>query len=101
MKRRPTKREALIGGFSLAASIALCVAAIQYRGYLSNIQHYGYLGCFIISTLAGGTILVPIPGVLVVFTLGGVLNPAVVGVAAGAGEAVGAVTAYLLSLVQI
>lgn len=95
MKRKPTKREAIIGGLSLAVTITLCVLIIQHRGYLDQIAKWGYLGCFIVNLFASGTVVVPGLGVLITFTLGGVLNPAIVGAVAGIGEATGAVGAYL------
>jgi membrane protein DedA with SNARE-associated domain len=39
--------------------------------------------------------VLPIPYVAVVFTMGGVLNPALVGAASGLGVSVGAITIYL------
>ena len=94
MKLKPTKREAIVGGLSLAITVALCVLIIQHRGYLAEIRRWGYLGCFIINMLASGTLATPGLGILVTFTLGGVLNPAIVGAVAGIGEATGAVGAY-------
>ena len=94
MKLKPTRREAIVGGLSLTITIALCIIIVQHRGYLGEIRNWGYLGCFIINTLASGTLAVPGLGILVTFTLGGVLNPAVVGAVAGIGEAIGAVGAY-------
>ena len=41
---------------------------------------YGYMGAFIVSFLAGVTVLVPVPSVFVVFTLGAVLNPIFIGI---------------------
>jgi membrane protein DedA with SNARE-associated domain len=95
VKRKPTKREAIIGGLSLAITITLCVLIIQHRGYLDQIAKWGYLGCFIVNLFASGTLVLPGLGVLITFTLGGVLNPAIVGAVAGIGEATGAVGAYL------
>ena len=94
MKRKPTKKEALIGGLSLTVTIALCILIIQHRGYLDRVTHWGYIGCFVINLLASGTVVLPGFGMLITFTLGGVLNPAIVGAVAGIGEALGAVSAY-------
>lgn len=94
MKLKPTKREALIGGLSLLITITLCILIIQHRGYLAEIRRWGYLGCFVINILASGTLAIPGLGILVTFTLGGVLNPAIVGAVAGIGEATGAAGAF-------
>lgn len=95
VKWKLTRREALTGGLALVATIALCVAAVYYRDFLLNIAQFGYLGCFIINIFAGSIIFVPVPGLLVIFTLGGVLNPAIVGAVGGLGEAIGSVLVYL------
>ena len=92
--RKPSKREALIGGISLAVTIALSVLIIQHRSYIEQMAHWGYLGCFVISVLTNGTFILPGFGIVFTFTLGGVLEPAVVGAVAGIGEAVGAIGAY-------
>jgi len=92
--RKPSKREALIGGISLAATIALSVLIIQHRSYIEQMAHWGYVGCFVISVLTNGTFILPGFGIVFTFTLGGVLEPAAVGAVAGIGEAVGAIGAY-------
>jgi len=93
-KIKPTKREAIIGGLFLSITIALCILVIQHRGFLDEIAKWGYLGCFVINILASGTLVLPGFGILITFTLGGVLNPAIVGAVAGFGETLGALTAY-------
>jgi len=93
--RKPTKREAIIGGISLAVTIALSLLIIQHRSYIDQIAEWGYFGCFFINVLASGTLVMPGFGLVLTFTLGGVLNPAIVGAVAGIGEATGAIGAYL------
>ena len=92
--RKPTKREAIIGGTSLAVTIVLSVIIINNRSYLNQIAEWGYLGCFFINVLTNGTFILPGFGIVITFTLGGVLNPAIVGAVAGIGEAIGATGAY-------
>jgi membrane protein YqaA with SNARE-associated domain len=75
--------------------IALAGAAIFFRDKVMNLESYGYLGAFLISILAAAIIIVPVPGVAVIFALGGILNPLFVGLAAGLGEAIGEFTGYL------
>ncbi len=89
------KSQYVIGGLAVALTIALCVVAVLYWEYIKNVSHYGYIGVFIISIFAGATVFVPIPGILVVFTMGSILHPAVVGVVSGLGEAVGSIGIYL------
>jgi membrane protein DedA with SNARE-associated domain len=92
--RKPTKREAIIGGISLAITVALSLFIIYQRSYIEQIAHWGYIGCFVINVLTAGTLVMPGFGLVLTFTLGGVLNPAIVGAVAGIGEAIGAVGAY-------
>jgi membrane protein DedA with SNARE-associated domain len=89
------KVEYIIGGLALALTIVLCVVVVLYWDYIRQAEQYGYFGVFLISVLAGVTVFVPIPGVLVVFTLGSVLNPTLVGIVSGLGEAVGSLGIYL------
>jgi len=93
--RKPTKREAIIGGISLAVTISLSLLILEHRGYIEQIAHWGYIGCFVISVLTNGTFMILSGfGIVATFTLGGVLNPAIVGAVAGIGEAIGAIGAY-------
>jgi len=92
--RKPTKREAIIGGISLVVTVALSLLIIQHRSYIEQIAQWGYLGCFVISVLTNGTFILPVFGNVITFSLGGVLNPAIVGAVAGIGEAIGATGAY-------
>lgn len=64
------------------------------RDVRSLASGYGYAGGFFVSIL-GGITIIPVPSLLVIFTLGGVLNPVYVGLVAGLGEAVGGITVYL------
>ncbi len=76
--------------------IAMAALAVVFREELRNLSQYGYLGAFVISVLSGGTVIVYVPGIPVIFTLGGILQyPFLVGIAAGLGEALGAFSFYL------
>jgi len=81
---------------SVLAVIGLAALAVIFREELEDFEEYGYLGAFFISILSGGTIIVYVPGVPVVFTLGGLVSlPFLVGIAAGLGEGLGAFTFYV------
>jgi membrane protein YqaA with SNARE-associated domain len=95
-KESSGKRQYLISGIALSITLALCITAVIYSSRLKEFEQYGYLGTFVINIFAGGTVVVPVPGVPVVFTLGGVLNPAIVGALAGIGEAIGSAVIYMI-----
>jgi membrane protein YqaA with SNARE-associated domain len=59
-------------------------------------QNYGYLGIFVIGFVAGSSVPVPISYLLMTFTLGGILNPAIIGLAGGLGAGIGGTLVYLL-----
>jgi len=56
---------------------------------------YGYPGIFLIALMANATVILPAPGVAVVFAMGSVFNPLGVAFAAGAGGTIGELTGYL------
>jgi len=94
-RRKFRKRDVLITTAALSITIVLCAAIIFYWEDISRAKNYGYLGVFIINIFAGSAALIPVPGIIVVFTLGSKLNPVLVGAAAGLGEAIGGLTIYL------
>jgi uncharacterized membrane protein YdjX (TVP38/TMEM64 family) len=56
---------------------------------------FGYPGIFLIALLANATILLPAPGLAIVYAMGAIFNPVGVGLAAGTGGAIGELSGYL------
>ena len=77
-------------------TVVLSVVAIMHREWIQGLATYGYLGVFLINLIASAALVVPGFGAVVVFTAGGLLNPFVVGAAAGLGEGIGALASYTL-----
>ena len=75
--------------------IALSIFIFTIRDQAEQLAIYGYPGIFVLSFLAYATVLLPAPGVALVFTLGSVFNPIGVAIAAGTGAAFGELTGYL------
>jgi membrane protein YqaA with SNARE-associated domain len=75
--------------------IALSIFVYTIRDRADELAIYGYPGIFIISFLAYATVLLPAPGVAVVFSMGSVFNPIGVALAAGTGAALGELSGYL------
>jgi membrane protein YqaA with SNARE-associated domain len=69
---------------------------IHYWQEIARLQNYGYAGMFVIAFVAGSSIPTPISYLLLTFTFGGILNPALVGVSAGVGAGAGGTLVYLL-----
>jgi uncharacterized membrane protein YdjX (TVP38/TMEM64 family) len=60
-----------------------------------KLESYGYLGTFLISVLANATVIIPAPGLVIVFSMGAKFNPLSVALAAGAGATIGELSGYL------
>ncbi|MBN2363704.1 VTT domain-containing protein [candidate division WOR-3 bacterium] len=76
--------------------VALSVLILIFRNRIEYLKDYGYAGLFLISVLSSASIILPVPGLFLVFTFGAVLNPVLVGVVSGVGSAAGEITGYLL-----
>ena len=80
---------------ALFVVVALSVFIFSIRDRASELAIYGYPGIFLLSFMAYATVLLPAPGVAVVFTMGSIFNPLGVALAAGTGAALGELTGYL------
>jgi membrane protein YqaA with SNARE-associated domain len=63
-------------------------------GWIQTAGHWGYLGAAVISFLSSATVILPAPGLAVVFSMGGVLNPVLLGILAGIGSGLGELSGY-------
>lgn len=99
MKKTPLK-DRLLPLLSLLFVIALSISLFYlYRTYpdiIRQLSRYGYLGIFVTSLTFNATVILPAGNILVVIAVGGILpSPIAVGIAAGAGAAIGESTGYL------
>ncbi len=95
--RKVLGKKAYIPGIvGIVVTLLMAVAVVYFWEFVRGLETYGYFGVFVISVLGGATIIVPVPMLAVVFALGGVMKyPVLVGVAAGLGETLGALTIYM------
>jgi len=95
IKRRRWVRRHWISLTSIIAVIILSVV-IFFTGALGgDFEAYGYLGVFIIAILGASVLIVPVPHLPILFIMGSVLNPFLVGLMAGLGEPIGEIPAYM------
>lgn len=87
------KRYKPLAAVVLAMVITLAIFLLRER--LARFGVYGYPGIFLVSLSSSATIILPVPGLAVVFGMGAVLNPLLVGLAAGMGDALGELTGYM------
>ncbi len=86
----------ILGIVGMVLTILMAIAVVYFWQSVRQLEGYGVLGAFVISILGGATIIIPVPMLTVIFALGGVAkNTWLIGVAAGLGETVGALTIYM------
>ena len=86
----------VVGITAAVLTIVMAFAVVYFGEWVRALKGYGYMGAFLISILGGATIIIPVPMLAIVFALGGVMKYTwLVGLAAGLGETVGALTIYL------
>lgn len=96
----PEKKNNLRLTVARVASLIFVIAITIYIILLppdqaAKLESYGFVGIFLISILANATVLIPAPGLVIVFSMGKVFSPFLVGLAAGAGATIGELSGYL------
>ncbi len=84
-----------LGILTISLTLGLAIAVVFYWQSFQEQASFSYLGLFLVSTVGGATVFIPVPSLAVQFTMGAVLNPAVVGATAGFGSAIGGTLIYL------
>jgi membrane protein DedA with SNARE-associated domain len=80
---------------TIVGSVAVAVFLIYNWEYVIRLANGGYLGLFLISIIAGSPIPIPTPSMILTFTLGSLLNPVLVGIVSGLGNAIGYALFYM------
>lgn len=80
---------------ALIAVVAITLFIYSIRDRVEQFAGLGYPGIFLIALLANATILLPAPGVAVIYAMGAIFNPFGVGLAAGLGGTIGELSGYL------
>jgi membrane protein YqaA with SNARE-associated domain len=95
LKRLLKRWDFWVGMLAIGLTFGLAIAVVFYWQSFQEQSSYSYLGLFFVCVLGGATVLIPVPSLAVQFTMGAVLNPAVVGAIAGLGSAIGGTIIYL------
>ena len=87
----------LIIGRILALIIVIALTIFIYiiRDKADELAVYGYPGIFLIAFMTNATVLLPAPGIAVVFAMGAIFKPVYIALAAGTGGALGEISGYL------
>ena len=91
MKLTPTTE----GLMQIVIAAGIFAVVLLMSSQLKALEAWGYLGVFGISLLSAATIFLPAPGWATVIAMSTVLNPYLLGIAAGLGSGIGEITGYL------
>ena len=94
-KKSSNVKSNLLRVLSLLAVIAITVYIYNVRDHVKDFEQFGYAGVFLIALMANATVLLPAPGVAIIYAMGAVFNPLWVGLAAGTGGAIGELSGFL------
>jgi membrane protein DedA with SNARE-associated domain len=79
---------------SILFAVGITVLIFVFRDQVRELDELAYLGGFLAMLIGNATILLPVPGLIFVFALGGTLNPLLVALTAAPGAALGEFTGY-------
>ncbi len=85
----------VLRGTGLAGILLLSGIVAANRDRMQEFSALGYAGAFLAMLLSNATLVLPAPGLIIVFALGNSLNPVLVGAVAGLGAALGEITGYV------
>lgn len=94
-KEKPRWTATLLRILALTVVVGITVGAYLLRDRVENLAAFGYPGIFLIVLISYATILMPVPGLAIVFAMSGVFHPLGVALAAALGGAVGEMSGYL------
>ena len=91
----PVRRLRIVQILTVIAIAVALFAAVYFRDRLQELKQYGYAAVFLVGLVSNATLILPVPGLAVSSVMGGVLNPWVVGLVGGVGQALGELTGYM------
>jgi len=90
-----SKLSCLWRGAGLAAVLGITVAIALNRDKMKDFEAMGYAGAFLAMLGSNATLVLPAPGLVIVFALGSSLNPLGVGLFGAVGATLGELTGYM------
>lgn len=85
----------VLRGAGVAGILLFTGVVAANRDRMQEFSALGYAGAFLAMLLSNATLVLPAPGLIIVFALGSSLNPVLVGIVAGLGAALGEITGYV------
>jgi len=84
----------IISSILFIATMVVSFLMLTHSDYMSHLKPYTFLSLFVIALITGSPLPIPTFCVVLVFTMGSVENPIVVGLIAGLGVAIGHMMVY-------
>ncbi len=88
-------REKVIPLLMILLVIAITVVLFVYQDKVAELGNYGYLSAFLISLVTNASVILPVPGFLILISLAATFNPVLVGLAGATGGVIGEITGYM------
>ena len=85
---------AVVSSILFIGTMIVSVLILTRGDYMSQLKPYTYLSLFVIALITGSPLPIPTFCVVLVFTMGSVENPILVGLTAGLGVAIGHMMVY-------
>lgn len=95
VSREQLKKKAL-PILALGFVVVISVGIVLYHDRIAQLGYYGYPSIFLVSMVWNSTIIYPIPSFWIYYPLGSVFFPPLLGLAGGAGAAIGEMTGYMV-----
>jgi membrane protein DedA with SNARE-associated domain len=95
VKKQTSLSTTILRVFAFLLVVGITVTIYSIRDRVEEYAAFGYPGIFLIALLTNATVLLPAPGVAIVYAMGSIFNPLGVTIAAGTGGALGELSGYL------
>ncbi len=93
---KPGTKQKIINIGIIVSVIALSIVLYLFRDRVRSLGNLGYLGLFLIGLISNASIIAPVPGLIVLFTVSVILNPFWSALVYGIGSGLGEITGYLV-----
>ncbi len=80
---------------AIVITVVLFILARYYPEKVKEFDKLGYLGVFLVSLITSATVILPVPGILVLFPIAVTFNPILVGLVGATGGIIGEITGYM------
>ncbi len=93
---KPDTKQKILNIAIILCVIALSIVLYLLRDRVRSLGNLGYFGLFLIGLISNASIIAPVPGLIVLFTVSVILNPFWSALVYGIGSGLGEITGYLV-----